>query len=324
MGGLLSLSLCHTGVSWAGSDSLGVVPTTHQNKLESVARSELDGRLQTGLKRGEAPLVSRDGTDASCDESCRTEFREAGASHFVRPSIEQKSRDYTVKLELVDTSTGDVVAQTTATCEICGLEELGELVEGQGAILQTKLAALDVQAPTLTVNSKPSGAVVFVDGEAVGKTPLERQMLPGEHVVRVSRNGFVAEERQVTMVDGVAQSVDVQLKRAPGNRRNIILGAVATGVGAALLGTGIGFLAVNDKPQRNCAPENMDADGDCAFVYKTAGTGAALAIPGAILATVGVMLLIQNRDLIGKKRKRTAHRLRPGISPFGVSLSGQF
>ncbi len=328
LSGALSLALA-SGPGWAKAASgeatgLGVLPTTHDNKLDGAARDELATRLRTGLERGEVPLVASEAATPECDATCRTTFSEAGASHLVRASVEQANRDYNVKLELVDTNSGEVVAEVETTCEICGLDELGELVEGQGAVLQTKLAALDVPASILTVTSTPPGAVVIVDGEGVGKTPLEREMMPGEHRIRVVRTGYVTEDRRVTVVDGVSQAVDVSLKKSPANSRNVIIGAVGTGVGAALLGAGIGLLAVNGRPQPGCADEDLDADGDCKYIFKTVPIGASFAIPGAVLATVGVMLLIQNRELLGNRKRRKQARLQPGISPFGVSLRGRF
>jgi len=305
---------------------LGVLETTHKNELEPVARKDLETHLRTGLARGEAPLLDRS-ADADCDASCREEFQEAGASHIIRASVEQQSRDYQVKLELIDVKTGEVVGETEATCEICGLDELGELLEGQGALVQTKLRALDVRAPVLVVTSTPSGAAVQVDGELVGRTPLEREVLPGEHTVRIRRIGYVGEDRRVTMVDGVTQKVTVDLKKSPGQQRAVVLGAVGAGVGTAMLVTGIGLLAVNGREQPGCAPEDLDPNGNCKYIFKTVPVGATLAISGAVIATVGVMLLIQNRDLIGGRRAKKharARRIQPGISPFGVSLRGTF
>lgn len=337
MGGLVHLLLC-CGLVLAGrpasatkateekQSALGVLETTHKSELDPVARKELETYLRTGLARGEAPLLDRRG-DPDCDATCREGFQEAGASHVVRASVEQQSRDYQVKLELIDVKTGEVVGETEATCEICGLDELGELLEGQGALVQTKLRSLDVRAPVLVVTSTPSGAAVQVDGELVGRTPLEREVLPGEHTVRIRRVGYVSEDRRVTMVDGVTQKVTADLKRKPGQRRAIIFGAVSTGVGTALLATGIGLLAVNGREQPGCAPENIDAQGTCKYIFKTVPGGATLAISGAVMATVGVMLLIQNRDLLAGRRTKKharARRLQPGISPFGVSLRGSF
>jgi hypothetical protein len=52
----------------------------------------------------------------------------------------------------------------------------------------------------LVVESTPPGAQVFVDGRAVGRTPLTVPDLSrGSYRVRVARDGFVGEERQVTI-----------------------------------------------------------------------------------------------------------------------------
>jgi hypothetical protein len=44
---------------------------------------------------------------------------------------------------------------------------------------------------TLTIESRPSGAKVFVDGKLVGETPLQlAEVRAGEHVVRLERPGY--------------------------------------------------------------------------------------------------------------------------------------
>jgi serine/threonine-protein kinase len=54
----------------------------------------------------------------------------------------------------------------------------------------------------LAIRSTPPGAVVLVDGQEVGRTPVTVQSLaPGSHIVRVSYEGFVAQERPVEISD---------------------------------------------------------------------------------------------------------------------------
>jgi serine/threonine protein kinase len=68
----------------------------------------------------------------------------------------------------------------------------------------------------LVVRTRPAGARVEVDGKSRGDSPVTMTDLPyGAHTVRVARNGYVPEQRRVTLsARRSAQSLDVPLKRA--------------------------------------------------------------------------------------------------------------
>ncbi|OFW28549.1 MAG: hypothetical protein A3H97_05375 [Acidobacteria bacterium RIFCSPLOWO2_02_FULL_65_29] len=52
----------------------------------------------------------------------------------------------------------------------------------------------------LVIRSTPAGATAFVDGREVGKTPVTlREVERGAHTVRVAREGYVPEQRRVTV-----------------------------------------------------------------------------------------------------------------------------
>ena len=69
---------------------------------------------------------------------------------------------------------------------------------------------------SLLVRSAPLGASVFVDGRDYGRTPVTvRDLARGRHRVRVIRDGYTAEERQVTMTSSQrARSMTVRLSPA--------------------------------------------------------------------------------------------------------------
>jgi hypothetical protein len=71
-------------------------------------------------------------------------------------------------------------------------------------------------AGSLLVRSTPAGATVFVDDERRGVTPLALQEMElGTRRVRIQRDGFTTEERQVTLTRSrPSRSVDVRLARA--------------------------------------------------------------------------------------------------------------
>lgn len=67
----------------------------------------------------------------------------------------------------------------------------------------------------LLVRSSPAGASVYVDGERHGLTPTAVKNLPtGLHRVRIVMDGYVAEDRNVTITEAKpAQAVTVELER---------------------------------------------------------------------------------------------------------------
>jgi PEGA domain len=68
----------------------------------------------------------------------------------------------------------------------------------------------------LLVRTSPEGATVFIDGDRRGVTPLTVQKLPlGTRRVRVLRDGFTTEERQVALTRSrPSRSLDLRLTRA--------------------------------------------------------------------------------------------------------------
>ena len=65
---------------------------------------------------------------------------------------------------------------------------------------------------TLSVASDPSGAAVYVDGRFVGQTPLDvKNLPPGDHRVRVVKDGFLENGRIVNVAAGKAGTLQVRL-----------------------------------------------------------------------------------------------------------------
>jgi hypothetical protein len=103
------------------------------------------------------------------------------------------------------------------------------------------------------VRSTPSGAKVTVDGKDYGRTPVTiRALTRGPHRVQVARDGFVTEERRLTIGSAQpAQSVAVRLTRArtgaaAAGRRSA--DATATEAAAAGARGTIGALVVESRP----------------------------------------------------------------------------
>src|SRR5262245_42916320 len=65
---------------------------------------------------------------------------------------------------------------------------------------------------TLSIASDPSDAAVYVDGQFVGRTPVEVKALqPGDHRVRLVKDGYLENGRLVNVASGKARSLQVRL-----------------------------------------------------------------------------------------------------------------
>ena len=64
----------------------------------------------------------------------------------------------------------------------------------------------------LVVSTEPPGASVTVNGVGWGTSPVTiRYLPPGEKRIRVSRDGYAAEERVLSLVSGRRATVDIRL-----------------------------------------------------------------------------------------------------------------
>lgn len=304
---------------------LAVLPLKIEGQTDADTRARWTAKLREGLGRGEAALVEPAKVAAfiegSCDrQTCYDRVRaNSGATHIVRTTVVAKNRDFLLKLDLIDARTGTVVLTASENCEICGTEEVATLLDSQGALLQTRLTAMGAGPAMLVLDTRPSGAVVYVDGEPVGTTPIERPVLEGSHRIRVSLNGYVAEERELNFVNGARQEVAFALQRTPGNPKNRALGAAGLAGGLALLGAGVALVILDDREHKpTCTGANVDADMDCKFLYNTGPLGAAMLGVGAVLGTLGAVALYRNRG------RKAEGKPSARIMPRGLGVAGQF
>lgn len=332
---ILALSLCVSLASVPAvhaaqgpgtkAQRLALLPLKIEGQVDNDTRARWTAKLREGLGRGQAglvePITVLPFVEGNCDrQTCYDRVRaNSGATHLVRTTVVAKNRDFLLKLDLIDAKTGTVVLTEDETCEICGIEEVATLLDSQGAMLQTRLASMGAGPAMLVLDTSPSGAVVYVDGEAVGTTPIERPVLEGSHRVRVSLDGYVAEERELGFVNGARQELKLELKRTPGNARARVLGVVGLTTGLALVGAGVALAVLDDREYKpTCSGANIDADMDCKYLYNTGPLGAAMLGVGAIVGTLGAVALYRNRG------RKAAGKPSARVVPAGFGITGQF
>jgi PEGA domain len=275
-----------------------------------------DGVTRSGLVTTPMPEDASRCQDPACYEAAA---ERAGVELLMGGSVEQTGPDYAVQVYAVSAETGEVVVQVEGVCEICGIRELGDVVGSLAARLRPTLDNA-TQPTTLTVDSDPAGAEVWVDGEQVGITPLQTRIAPGEHEVDVIKRGRKTEHVDVTLRQGVNESFSFRLARS--TRVPPWLPWAGLGAGVASLGTGIALLVVDENPiHRDCNP---DVDGRCQYLYDTVDGGVVLTVVGvALLGTsVGLLLAQRRQDRVQRSGVQARVRLVPGLG--GASLVGRF
>jgi len=316
------------GAASPADSKIAILPLEVKGALNGDARDALTANLRSGLERGNFTVLPQGDVEARADTPCDRQIcydklrTTLGADYLIRAKLTVKNRDYEVALELIDTQSGQVVASSSERCDICGLDEVGNQVASQGALMRAKLDAMGIGPAVLVIDSAPSGAAVIIDGEAVGTTPLEHPLIAGVHRVRITKVGYVSDEREITFVSGVTEKLTLDLKRGATSSKMRAIGAGALGGGVAALGAGIALLYFDDnnqiEPKGYCdVPGRRDANNNCEKVLNTSWGGAALAAGGAALITAGVMLLIRHR-------KPKPENISAAIAPNGVFLQGRF
>lgn len=321
-----------------------MLPVEIEGELSDADRDSLTKELVEGLERGDFGVVPPEQvlSASSKAEGCAKAkclarvASDTDATHVLRARVVVVDRDYAVEVELYAGGSGQSLAKTDESCEICGINDAGNLMETAAATLRTKLDALAKGPSTLSITSEPEGAEVLLDGEIIGVTPLERPVVPGKAVVRVSKEGFIAIEREVELVEGVAESLSFALEKVPSRLPSRPWGWVSLGTGIAALGAAaaFGYLGGTEQPYKlggGCF-RSEDAQGNCKYVWNTEWHALGLGIAAGALTTLGIAILVNSRankkggkgELESSTAKRRTRRPRMGVGFGSVTLQGRF
>ncbi len=295
---------------------VAVLPTAVTGELEQHWQNKLADRLLAGLVRGEFEVADVAGPEAAAcgDMTCRrTLAASANAQYLVAAGITAGDRQYRVAVELVDGSTGGVIALAARDCDVCTVEEVGELLADATGELRGKLDLLVAGPPVVAIETTPGGALVELDGTAIGNAPIEREVTAGAHEARVSKPGFVPQQLTLRALPGHRELLALQLQPVPRSsgaldrRRDLRpWGWTALAVGVAALAAGAALLAVDGRPDRSsCRGDGVDADGDCRYLYDSVPGGATLTVLGSGAAISGIVMLA-----VHAHRKATRRRAR--------------
>ena len=351
---VLGLPLLPTTVAAApasgGAPKAAIVPLSVEGELSDADRVTLTDALVGGLERGAFDIVRPDSVQAvdadaaSCDNAkCFKQIAaDTGATHVVRTRVVVEDRDFDVFIELYDGRTGASLAKTAEGCEICGIADAGNLVDSGAATLRTKLDALAKGPSTLTVASTPPGAEVRIDGEIVGVTPIERPVVPGKRVLRISKEGFIAVEREVTFVEGVSEQLKFELEKVPSRLPPRPWGWVSLGIGLGGVAAAVAFAVLGGTNQNYKLGGKCDEDdrsefdpetGQCQRIWNTEWHAVGFGLAGGALTTLGIAILVNTRAGKGRRAERKkAKKAKKGkkasakvrVGPGSLHLRGRF
>jgi hypothetical protein len=300
---IASLVLCLAGAARAAAPRVAVLPVEFEGRVPEMSKVGLSQRLVEGMAQAGfevstgAALKNVLPRETCADAACYKQVAANLALDYLAVAhIRIREKSYVLRLQLVRGSTGEPAApEEKETCELCGIQEVGEKLDRLARSLMAKVGAGRVGAARLTVHSDPPGASVVVDGRTAGETPLSFEVGAGAHEVALSAPGHASAQKKITLEPGVRGLVSVSLLpitsnpdgliKAVGVRRNLGLATMA--VGAASIGAGALVLALADRQRVACPQE---ADGrNC---YRNAKLPAGMLIGGgAVAMTAGGLIL---------------------------------
>jgi diacylglycerol kinase family enzyme len=102
--------------------------------------------------------------------------------------------------------------------EMDGYEVWSEIVDVEEDKQKTLTAVLQIKTGSIAIDSKPSNAVVYIDGEEVGKTPdTLRSIVPGTHEVQVRMDSYEVWNKQVNIKPAKEKAITAVLQLKTGS-----------------------------------------------------------------------------------------------------------
>ncbi len=277
-----------------------------------------DGLVRSGARIVNLTSLGMQATDCAEGE-CGELLRETSSEvdYVLWASLSASDREYTIELNIEGLSDPSSVNAFRKRCALCGLREACELIEEGAFGLLDPLKVELVQPPVLLLESTPSGARVVIDGEFVGLSPVERVLAPGRHRLEITASGYVDVVEGIDATEGERRVVKVLLAEIPPlpplPPKPRLNGWIPLGIGVPTLIGGIVLVALDERAGLGCGLSNSGCDGQLNTSWAAAGT----LVTGAVLTTLGAVLVHRLRESKRARRARAAEELRvaPGARP---------
>ncbi len=281
---------------------VAVMPLLVEGDVPSEVRSDARDDIAAALESRNYEVVDGRPPGANCtDYECiHGVAEEADAQWVIQPALSTIDRDYGIAVRLYDAA-GNLKVNEESTCEICSYADAVEALVREATEVKEPLLAFvanpygdreqaveDGGVSRLAIRTDPPGAVVKIDGERIGKTPLEVEVEPGLRDLEVSlrnHDGIVSTVR--ARRDGTELlAYDLVENKEEQTRALRITGWTFSMLGVGLLGAGVPLLALEEEPvKRRCSGDNIDFNGTCRYRHDTL-------LPGALLTGFGIAALL--------------------------------
>lgn len=169
-----------------------------------VGPEELSKRL--GLKRYQELQACRG------NAGCASSKLGGVAPRAVLGTLGRDERSYLVKLWLVDLENLSLLAEVDRSILIASRRLMSDVEAAIPGLLRGEKEARG----TLKLSANVKAAAVWLDGEAVGKTPLTLELKPGKHELRVEKKAHLPVDRLVAVEAGQLVEIEIRLLLKPG------------------------------------------------------------------------------------------------------------
>jgi len=291
--------------------------------VEQAVRKQRLSVVPKGVALAQAPRLADCLDQLECQDKLTTVNE---ADYLLATSVEATGdltqSDWTLRLSLVESSTGDYAAQLSEPCTRCSADQASTSLDALVArVLREGMAR---PRGILEVLSNPPGADVLLTERKLGQAPYQRAAFVGSYALVVKQTGYklysatavVEEGKKATLrVELVSESEPVKPppppppppvvvappppitkppeppsnERAPRPLWRLALGAGLIGAGFLVGGFGVSGLVQHGRP--------ADAEGKTYF--DTQSKGIALLSVGGLMAVGGTVLIL----LPGPKRR---------------------
>src|SRR5580692_8214303 len=176
------IALGTSGRAWAqdsaGKQRVAVVRLAFEGNVPEVARDFFGQRLVEGLAAARFEVMT--------GAMVRERLAAVGVAFLVFAAVTEHDKTYDITLDLVNGRSGVTIGTNRERCEICGVEEASEKVSLAASALRARLEALANTPARFIIRSRPAGARLALDGEPLGRTPIDRELPAGVHKLEVA------------------------------------------------------------------------------------------------------------------------------------------